>query len=282
MTRFAMRAGGAGVAALLGLALLGPTAAEAQRTEREDRERDLTVHLRDAEGRLRELMSTYELRLSRAQLGVSIEDDDLGARVSSVLEDGPAEEAGLREGDVIVALDGTDLGSSIEDEDEDEDWGPTRRLMRLMADVEPGDDVRVDYLRDGRRQSVIVTARRRGGVFVTRGVPLGGAFRVDGEPGGAWRFAMFGGEFRGAKLADVNAGLGSYFGVDSGALVLDVDDDANDLGLRPGDVIVEIGGRKVEDSSDAYRILGSYERGERLRVVVVRERGRVTLETTTD
>ena len=220
-------------------------------------------------------MSTYELRLSRAQLGVSIEDDELGARVSSVLEDGPAEEAGLEEGDIIVALGGTDLGAPIDDEDEDDDWGPTRRLMRLMADVEPGDDVRVDYLRDGRRQSVVVTARRRGGVFVTRGVPLGGALRLDGEPGGAWRFG-------GAKLADVNAGLGSYFGVDSGALVLDVDDEANDLGLRPGDVIVEIGGREVEDSSDAYRILGSYERGERLRVVVVRERGRVTLETTTD
>jgi serine protease Do len=292
--KFAMRRASLGVA-LLGSALLLPAGAEAQRRDRDrDRENDLTVHLRDAEGRLTELRDALALTLSRAQLGVTIDDDDDGARVATVLEDGPAAEAGLQEGDVIVALDGVGLTSRLDDEDEDDDWSPTRRLVHLMRDVDPGDEVRVDYLRNGRRASLDVTARRRTGLsFFGDAAPLQAyrfegdegplhAYRFSGNPGRALQFAIFGGAFRGAKLADVNAGLGSYFGVDAGALVLDVDDDENDLGLRPGDVIVEIGGRDVEDASDAYRILGSYEQGERLRVVVVRERSRVTLEATAD
>jgi len=270
----------AGVGAL-SVALFLPAQAEGQRDD--DRERDLELHLRDVEGRVGDLLRlSGSLRIGRAQLGVSIEDDDAGARIASVRDDGPADRAGLAEGDVIVALNGAELSRAVEEEDdEDEEWGPTRRLIHLMADIDPGDAVRIDYVRDGRRASVDVTAAERSaweGLY--RGANPLVTYARGMNPGRAMVFG-FGG-FQGANLADVNEGLGSYFGVQSGALVLDVDDEENDLGLRPGDVIVEIGGRDVEDSGDAYRILGSYETGERLRVVVVRERSRVTLEGTAD
>lgn len=269
----------AGVGAL-SLALFLPAPAEGQRRD-DDRRRDLEIRLRDMEGRAADLVRMAgSLRIGRAQLGISIEDAEAGARIVSVREDGPADEAGLEEGDVIVALGGAELSRAVDEEDEDDEWGPTRRLIHLMADVDPGDVVRVDYVRDGRRARVDVTATERSAWGVYQGAsPLFGYARGV-NPGRALVFG-FGG-FQGARLADVNEGLGSYFGVRSGALVLDVDDDENDLGLRPGDVIVEIGGRDVEDASDAYRILGSYEAGERLRVVVVRERSRVTLEGTAD
>ncbi len=269
----------AGVGAL-SLALFLPAPVEAQRRD-DDRERDLEIRLRDVEGRAAELVRMAgSLRIGRAQLGISIEDAEAGARIVSVREDGPADEAGLETDDVIVALDGAELSQAVDGEDEDDEWGPTGRLIHLMADVDPGEVVRVDYVRDGRRAGVDVTATERSAWGAFQGANPLFSYARGVNPRGALVFG-FGG-FQGARLADVNEGLGSYFGVQSGALVLDVDDDENDLGLRPGDVIVEIGGRDVEDASDAYRILGSYEAGERLRVVVVRERGRVTLEGTAD
>ena len=118
--------------------------------------------------------------------------------------------------------------------------------------------------------------------FFQPGGRLENRFRAVAPGSGVWRLSAFGGGFLGAHLADVNEGLGSYFGVDAGALVLELEGDDHDLGLQPGDVIVEIGGRDVEDAADAYRILGSYEEGERLRVVVMRQRSRTTLEGTVD
>lgn len=270
----------AGVGAL-SLALFLPAQAEGQRRD-DDRQRDLEIRLRDVEGRAANLVRMAgSLRIGRAQLGISIEDDEAGARIVSVRDDGPADRAGLAEGDVIVALNGAELSRAVEEEDEEDgEWDPTRRLIHLMADVDPGDVVRVDYVRDGRRAGVDVTATERSPWGIYQGANPLFAYARGVNPRGALVFG-FGG-FQGARLADVNEGLGSYFGVQSGALVLDVDADENDLGLRPGDVIVEIGGRDVEDASDAYRILGSYEAGERLRVVVVRERSRVTLEGTAD
>lgn len=267
--------------AALAVALAWPVPASAQRRD-DERRSDVEVRLRATEGRLADALRKASLRMSRAQLGVSIEDGDAGARVVDVLDDGPAEKAGLQEGDVIIALDGVGLTRPVEGEDGDEEWGPSHRLMHLMADVDPGDVVRVDYTRDGRQASAdIEVTERRGMAFFHADAPLLGNWR-SGASGGLFSFSRSGAGFMGADLADVNEGLGSYFGVGEGALVLDVDDDENGLGLRPGDVIVEIGGRDVRAASDAYRILGSYEDGERLRVVVVRERGRVTLEGTAD
>ncbi len=271
---------GAAIAALA-VALAAPGSTSAQRRDRDRDQRDLELRLRETERSLANAFRQVHLHLNRARLGVSIEDDDGGVRIVEVLEDGPAEKAGLEDGDVIVALDGVALSSPIEDEDEDDDWGPSERLIHLLADVEPGDVVRVEYTRDGSRASVDVETTERN-AFAFYGTPVPLTRWRSGGPAGVFRLRGFGAGFMGADLADINEGLGTYFGVESGALVLDVNDEDNDLGLRPGDVIVEIGGRDVADASDAYRILGSYERGERLRLVVVRERNRVTLEGSVD
>lgn len=104
---------------------------------------------------------------SRARLGVTLTGEegreDPGARVVSVLEGGPADEAGIREGDVITAIDGRSLLEPLEGERErdfDEDGNlPVQRLMELVRGIEPGQEVRVEYLRDGERRSATVAAR---------------------------------------------------------------------------------------------------------------------------
>ena len=211
------------------------------------------------------------------ELGVATEvDGRTGVRVRDAEDGGPAARAGLRAGDVLVSLDGAALGDD-----------PASRLIELLSDVEPGDTVAVGYLRDGREQTArVVTDRARGFSVYAPG---------DGEMG--WRTpriepllervvapdahvrlrSFFGGG--GVELVEMNDGLGEYFGTDEGVLVADVDEDAS-LGLRPGDVILTIGGRAVRDPGHARSIIASYREDETISFEVMRERRRTTVTGT--
>ncbi len=57
---------------------------------------------------------------------------------------GPAADAGLREGDVVTAVDGQAA------------TGPDAVLLRTLA-KQPGDRVRIDYVRDGKKASTTLT-----------------------------------------------------------------------------------------------------------------------------
>jgi len=77
---------------------------------------------------------------------------DLGAEegviVQEVVDGGPADDAGVEPGDVIVSLDGE----------------PVRTVEEFLADLrgyDPGDEVEVDVLRDGDRRAVDVTLAER-------------------------------------------------------------------------------------------------------------------------
>ena len=75
-----------------------------------------------------------------AQLGeyFEVEDGD-GALVSVVEEDSPAAAAGLKAGDVIVAVDGREIGGS-------------RDLRAALADAEPDQEVEVTFVRKGKEK----------------------------------------------------------------------------------------------------------------------------------
>ena len=97
---------------------------------------------------------------SRARIGVgfnpdqSAEEDALGVVVSMVAENSPAEAAGLREGDVITAVQGLSLLLALDGDMEngfDSDRSiPVQRLQALSGSLEPGDEVEVSYERDGQ------------------------------------------------------------------------------------------------------------------------------------
>lgn len=104
----------------------------------------------------------------RARIGVTVdpvqdeEADVQGARVTDVLEDGPAHEAGIRPGDIIVSVAGHDLAQPLDGEvEEDFDLDesvPVQRLLALARELEPGEEVEIVYLRDGERHTVTVEA----------------------------------------------------------------------------------------------------------------------------
>lgn len=67
-----------------------------------------------------------------------------GAVIAAVEPGGPAEQAGLREGDVITALDGREVSG----------FGD---LATILRDLEPGDRVTVTYVRDGAEETTELT-----------------------------------------------------------------------------------------------------------------------------
>jgi S1-C subfamily serine protease len=261
----------------------------------------------------------------RARIGVTldmraIENDSIGATIQAVTPGGPAAKAGLRSGDIVVRFNGRSLIQSdredrIRDRDRDRErdgdrersrgerdgWnirGERRfdpdddqslaavRLIELVAKLEPGDTVAVEYRRgrDGEsRTTQIVTAKDFGmtgdrnfaifpddGDRMLRRIPM-----LSGD--GARAFSLgFGGPFADLELAPMNPSLGSYFGTSEGVLVVDAPE-KNPLGLRGGDVILSVDGRTARGPASLLRILRSYEDGDVVKLEIMRNRSRQTI-----
>lgn len=80
------------------------------------------------------------------------------------------------------------------------------------------------------------------------------------------------------ELARLTPKLGHYFGTDHGVLVVRAPAHGV-LSLKDGDVILSIGGRTPRSSSQAARILTSYDPGQKIRLVLMREHRRINITT---
>ena len=86
--------------------------------------------------------------IERGWLGVSVEDRDGGVTIANLDRTGPAARAGIKAGDVVVAVNGEHIESS-------------RGLIRAIAGVPPGNSVRITVKRQGRDMDISVTVGRR-------------------------------------------------------------------------------------------------------------------------
>ncbi|WP_412504487.1 Do family serine endopeptidase [Roseovarius sp. SYSU LYC5161] len=203
----------------------------------------------------------------RGWLGVRIQDvsEDVaeaiglekvaGALVTDV-PDGPAREAGMKAGDVIVSFDGKD----VED---------TRGLVRQVGNTAVGKTVRVVVFRDGNTQTLKVTLGRR---EVAEGaVPAAQPGTDPAEPSEK--------ELFGLTLSPLDDELRSQLELDSdatGLVVKDVDQlsEAYEKGMRAGDVITEAGQQKLVTISDLdNRIDEAREAGRKSVLLLVRRAG---------
>ena len=114
------------------------------------------------------LRSLRDEREKRAAIGIGLgmsgsRRDTLGIMVSSVTEDGPAEKAGIEEGDRVASINGVDLRVSKEDAgDASASGSRIRRLNREMDKVKAGDVVELRVYRDGQTRTVKVTSVKAG------------------------------------------------------------------------------------------------------------------------
>jgi serine protease Do len=98
----------------------------------------------------------------RAALGVNTSAtgtrrDTLGLLITSIVRGGPAEKAGLEEGNRIAAINGVSLRANVADIDDYESAGTlSRRLVRELEKAKPGDEVDLRIYREGRTQNVRV------------------------------------------------------------------------------------------------------------------------------
>ncbi|MEM1361548.1 MAG: Do family serine endopeptidase [Pseudomonadota bacterium] len=196
----------------------------------------------------------------RGWLGVRIQDvtDELaealsltttaGALVTDVPE-GPAAEAGMESGDVIMTFDGGEVAD-------------TRELVRRVGNTAIGKSVEVVVFRDGKRETLSVTLGRR---ETAEAVPAA-ATRPD-EPTEK--------DILGMSLTEINEDIRAQMDIGDmeGILVAAVDETsvAYEKGLRAGDIITEIGQQKVTQISDVEeRVEAAQEAGRKSLLLLVR------------
>ena len=80
----------------------------------------------------------------RRLLGVSVEPVEGGLSIQSISADSVAERSGLREGDVIVSFGGKPFPKQ----------NPRTELGKRIQKVKPGEEVKIEVLRDGKKQTV--------------------------------------------------------------------------------------------------------------------------------
>ena len=240
----------------------------------------------------------------RGRLGITVDlrtdaaRDSIGALVAGITTpNSAAARAGVQVGDIITRFNGTQLGvteARSGGDGEEEQSRPAMRLLNLASRLSPGDTVRLDLKRGSQGVNATLVAgesdvdmmvghmRGPGTMeFGMRGIPggqEGPMVGVQGFPGMGeqMRTFVFGGPISDLELVKVNPGLGEYFGTQDGLLVVNVGQDTA-LGLRAGDVILSIGGRRPASPPQAMRILGTYEPDEAVQFDVMRQRHRVSV-----
>jgi S1-C subfamily serine protease len=234
----------------------------------------------------------------RARLGLKVNlrarsTDSIGAYVDAVTPNGPAAKAGIQSGDVITSVDGkTVLAGGSAEAGAPRQSLPGLRLIELAAKLAPNDTIAVQFRRGKDRKTVSLVTADEPDILFRGGEPGDRSFAFRLGPDGPRRMVMpfedqvegqFGGPtvLYGSPLADLelaplNSDLGRYFGATDGVLVISVPKESQ-LGLKGGDVVLTVDGRKPATPSQLLRILRSYESDETLKLEVLRNHKRETV-----
>ena len=143
-----------------------------------------------------------------------------GIYLSGVNDGGSAKEAGLKEKDVIVKFNGISVGSVAE-------------LQEQIGKYRPGDKVDVVFMRGGKENTVSLTLKTYDNStrIVNPGEGTGVVF--------------------GARLEPLNSDDKDNFRIDYGVKVAEVGSGKfKDLGLRKGDIVLSVNGKKVKSADD--------------------------------
>ncbi len=170
--------------------------------------------------------------VQRAIIGVNIRDlnsedaekQDLaqvtGILVTGIIKEGAAEEAGLRENDVIIKFDGNTVRSTSE-------------LQEQVGKHRPGDKATVTFLRNGKEKTVPIVLKN----------VAGNTNIVKTEPESGLIF--------GARLETLGEAEKKDLNIDSGVKVAELNEGKlKELGIKKGYIILSVNGKKVRNASE--------------------------------
>lgn len=207
-------------------------------------------------------------RTRRGWLGVRIQsvteeiaeslglDRAQGALVASVTPTGPAEQAGLEAGDIILEFDGKEVNEM-------------RTLPRIVAETKIGSAVKVVYWRGGRKESATVEIGELEAAE-EEGLIASGPLAEEGEDGVSGTRI----ETVGIHVAPIGAQDREQYQIPhelDGVLISHVEpmSEAAEKGLLIGDVIVEINQQAVNDPARAQEMIQTAAEADRKSVLLL-------------
>ena len=195
-------------------------------------------------------------KVTRGWLGVVVQEVDRGlaqsfgmkkpegALISRIIPGGPAEQAGLKSGDIILSYNGQELGSSA-------------ALPPMVGNSDPGEKAQLKLMRDGKQIEVPIevgtldpgetesktehAAAAPPGTLgvVVRALTADERTRAQIVSGGVW-------------VSQVNAGAG------------------REAGLRIGDIVLSLGGSEIDSPDRFAEVIGRLQPGQSVPLLVQR------------
>jgi len=216
----------------------------------------------------------------RAVLGVLIPDDvengeNRGVRLLAVTPGSGAEKGGLKAGDLVTALNGDSLKG-------DDKRSPQKRMREVLRTLKAGDEVKVEYERDGRGRSTTVVTQAPEPEMAMAPLPMLQEWLHDEdfEKGPMAQMPWFqfrGPAIRGLELAKLDEDLGSYFKTKDGVLVVKAPR-SGALELKSGDVILKIDGDSVSEPITVLDKLRSRGEEQTVKIAILRQGRKMELE----
>jgi len=153
-----------------------------------------------------------------------------GALVSSIVDDSPAEKAGILEGDVIIRFD------------EKEIRDPSH-LKNVVSSTKPGTKSRVKIMREGKLKTIHVTLEE---LSTDSYMLTGGSSKL---------YDSFG-----FSVENMSSLLAEKYGIgtnEKGVVVIKVDSESEafEMGVREGDLIQRVGSESVESKTDFNQLV---------------------------
>lgn len=197
-------------------------------------------------------------KVVRGFLGIGIQDlnqdlaksfgvkDAKGALVSDVREDSPAEQGGLKQGDVITSYQGSPVEDAV-------------TLQRMVTKTAVGSKAVVKVVRDGHEKDLTVT--------------------IGEQPETAKIAKVESGEkdyaFAGVAVQDLDKDTAKELGLKGkpqGVVVTSVEPDsgADKAGLMPGDVIREINRQPVKSVKEFEKVSSAVKKGDNVLILINR------------
>ena len=178
----------------------------------------------------------------RAMLGVYTEKDEKGAKISQVMDDSPAEKAGLAKGDIVTRAG-------------DKDITDPSSLSDAIGGLKPRDEVQIQYLRDNKQKEVKVTLgehKSPARTFHYNTSPfkedMMKEFKFRGPQNWQGDWDVFNSKPQlGIRIQDTEEG--------NGVKVVDVNEAsaAEKSGIKKDDIITSIDGTEIKTADDAKK-----------------------------